>query len=68
MKGCRENTIVRDLTNFRALLEVACHDLADAGMKTIDLKRKADDANDRTCSHRIVVGERQRNLCRSRRN
>ena len=44
--------IVRDLTNFRALLEVACDDLADAGMKTIDLKRKVDDAHDRTRSHR----------------
>ena len=35
--GCREglDDIVKDLTNFRALLEVACDDLADAGMKTI---------------------------------
>ena len=32
--------------------EVACDDLADAGMKTIDLTRKADDAHDRTWSHR----------------
>ena len=53
VKGCRESfdAIVTDLTHFRALLEVACGDLADAGMKTIDLKRKADDADDRTCSH-----------------
>ena len=54
VQGCRENldVIVRDLTNFWALLEVACDDLADARMKTIGLKRKADDADDRTCSHR----------------
>ena len=54
VKGCRESldAFVGDLTNFRALLEETCDDLADAGMKTIDLKRKADDAHGRTCSHR----------------
>ena len=54
VKGCRDSLdeIVKDLTNFRAFLKVACDDLADAGMKTIDLKRKADDAYDKTCSRR----------------
>ena len=54
VQGCCESldAIVRDLTNFGALLEVACDDLADAGTKTIDLKRKGGDAHDRTRSHR----------------
>ena len=54
VRGCRDSLddTVKDHTNFQALLEEACDDLADAGMKTIDLKRKADDAHDRTCSHR----------------
>ena len=51
VKRCCES-LVRDLSNFRARLEVACDDLADAGMKTIDLQKKADDAHDGTCSHR----------------
>ena len=61
VKGCRESlgAIVRDLTNFRALLEVAFDDLADAGMKTTDMKRKADDAHDGTCSHRACSGSQQ---------
>ena len=54
VKGCRDglDDIVKDLANFRAFLEAACDDLADACMKTTDLKRKADDAHDRTRSHR----------------
>ena len=54
VKGCRESleTIVRDINNRRALLDAACDDLADAGTKTIDLKRKADDAHGSTRSHR----------------
>ena len=57
VKGCRENldAIVRVLTNFQALLEVACDDLADAGVKTIDLK-KAEDAHSTTYSHRMICG------------
>ena len=54
VKGCRESldTVVRERNNCRALIDAACDDLADAGTKTIDFKRKAEDVHDRTRSHR----------------
>ena len=68
VKGCRENldAVVRDLTNFGALLEVACDDLADAGTKTIDLKRKADDATKEHVSAEEELNDSSRVLGRSR--
>ena len=54
VKGCRESlgTVVRKLKNCQVLLGAACDDLADAGTKSVDLRRKADDAHDRIRSHR----------------
>ena len=46
------NIAFRKVNNCGALHGAACDDLADAGTKTIDLKRKADDAHDRTGSHK----------------
>ena len=43
---------IRELNNCRALHDVACDELKEASQRTIELKRKADDAHDRTRSHR----------------
>ena len=43
---------LREINNCWAFHDAACDDLAGAGTKTIDLKRKAHDAHDRTRSHR----------------
>ena len=41
----------REFCNCRALHEAACVELEGASQRTIELKRKADDAHDRTRSH-----------------
>ena len=43
---------LQGLNNCWALHDAACGDLEDASKRTIELKRKADDAHDRTRSHR----------------
>ena len=42
----------RELKNCRTLHDAACDDLEDASKRTLEVKRKADDAHDRTRSHR----------------
>ena len=46
------DTACTKLNNRRDLHDAACHGLEDVGMKTIEMKRKVDDAYDRISSHR----------------
>ena len=46
------NTGFREVSNCRALHDVMCVDLKNACQRTAELKRKADDAHERTRSHR----------------
>ena len=54
LKSSREsfNIAFREFNNCRALHDAACVDLEDTRQRTIELKRKADDAHERTRSHR----------------
>ena len=46
------DTAFIELNNYLDLHDAVCHGLEDVGKKTIDLKRAADDAHDRSRSHR----------------
>ena len=46
------NGTFREVSNCRALHEVTCVDLKKACQRTVELKRTADNANERTMSHR----------------
>ena len=46
------DTVVKELNNCRALHGAACRDLEDVGTKTVEFKRKADDADHRNRSHK----------------
>ena len=51
----------------REVLDITCRGLEDVSKRTIELKRKADDAHDRTRSHTERGGARQKTVSWPRR-
>ena len=53
MEGCRKslNCAFREFNNCRALHEATWADLVEVSLQHTELKRKADDADEKTLSH-----------------